>query len=396
MGIQWSSESPSETEKRNAAAVNLQAAYRGKVARSQTKSLAEEAQMQSSEGSKDSSSATNAEPAVAGGPSSVEAAKPADVSDESKAPAANTDSKPAESEAQPAPAAVIAEEEAKLMAEKDAAAVKLQAVYSGKQVRSEVNKLKEDSRKITSAALESDEKKPDETVASEVPVVASNAEEKVAASTQTSPRKEALPEQSAEDVSDESKAPAAITDSKPAESEAQGLRCAIDEEKANFQQVEESLVKQVNAVEREIVVQLENQSNRFCAKQRQKLDDAIDALGDKLNSEKEARKADNVAANNKHILLLQEKDDLQARLERDIAQLMTQLGAAKGALATERQTWADERMTLVRRYEDAVRSQRSTDTAFKNTQAELTETLTQLSALETENKALEKKVTGHA
>merc|ERR1719359_1217261 len=153
----------------------------------------------------------------------------------------------------------------------------------------------------------------------------------------------------------------------------------------------DAVQSQIQGAERDLVFQLDSYGKRH-AQSKAQIDDAIYDLEVKLASEKELRQNEVSSWSHKYAVLTAEKEDIQARMTRDVSQLTSQLQAFERTLAVERKSWGEERSKLEQMCEDYCRQRNNCEQTLDHIKRDVIRLESQNAALDTENRTKEQSI----
>eukprot|EP00928_Gymnodinium_smaydae_P012300 TRINITY_DN14468_c0_g1_i1.p1 TRINITY_DN14468_c0_g1~~TRINITY_DN14468_c0_g1_i1.p1 ORF type:complete len:1349 (-),score=386.82 TRINITY_DN14468_c0_g1_i1:106-3765(-) len=114
--------------------------------------------------------------------------------------------------------------------------------------------------------------------------------------------------------------------------------------------------------------------------------DAVRELEVRVASEHQLRVDEVASWSHRHALLIAERDDLQARVTREVGQLVAQLQAAETGREEDRRAWADERNRLARRGDDLAAQKVTAEAAVERLKLGLSEKHAALATCEQEHR----------
>merc|ERR1719353_2658159 len=176
-----------------------------------------------------------------------------------------------------------------------------------------------------------------------------------------------------------------------AKQEISGLRQVHFEQRQELKLAAESVYQQVRASEKDILTAWDSASKRH-AQEKATLQDFLHELEVKLATEKELRQGETSHLQYQRTCLQAEKEDLQAKMARDVNQLSGQIAELDRTITVERQMWATERQKLEVNIEDLVRQTHATDDLLETANREKVRLESQLVASETETKSRDNQV----
>eukprot|EP00746_Dinoflagellata_sp_MGD_P154766 gnl/MRDRNA2_/MRDRNA2_85020_c0_seq1.p1 gnl/MRDRNA2_/MRDRNA2_85020_c0~~gnl/MRDRNA2_/MRDRNA2_85020_c0_seq1.p1 ORF type:complete len:951 (-),score=256.80 gnl/MRDRNA2_/MRDRNA2_85020_c0_seq1:111-2963(-) len=153
----------------------------------------------------------------------------------------------------------------------------------------------------------------------------------------------------------------------------------------------DAVQSQIQGAERDLVFQLDSYGKRH-AQSKAQIDDVIYDLEVKLSSEKEMRQNEVSSWSHKYAVLTAEKEDIQARMTRDVSQLTSQLQAFERTLAVERKSWAEERSKLEQMCDDYCRQRNNCEQTLDHIKRDVIRLESQNAALDTENRTKEQSI----
>merc|ERR1719421_2550168 len=170
-----------------------------------------------------------------------------------------------------------------------------------------------------------------------------------------------------------------------------GLRQVHFEQKQELKLTAEAVYQQVRASEKDTLLAWDTVAKRQ-AQEKATLQDFIHELEVKLATEKELRQGETSHLHYQKTCLQAEKEDLQAKMARDVNQLSGQIADLDRTITVERQAWAGERQKLELQIEDLVRQTHATDDLLETANREKVRLESQLVAAETETKSRDNQV----
>merc|ERR1719160_2339638 len=176
-----------------------------------------------------------------------------------------------------------------------------------------------------------------------------------------------------------------------AKQEMSGLRQVHFEQRQEVKLTAEAVYQQVRASEKDTLLAWDTVAKRQ-AQEKATLQDFIHELEVKLATEKELRQGETSHLHYQKTCLQAEKEDLQAKMARDVNQLSGQIADLDRTITVERQAWAGERQKLELQIEDLVRQTHATDDLLESANREKVRLESQLVAAETETKSRDNQV----
>merc|ERR1719197_2208955 len=176
-----------------------------------------------------------------------------------------------------------------------------------------------------------------------------------------------------------------------AKQEMSGLRQVHFEQRQEVKLTAEAVYQQVRASEKDTLLAWDTVAKRQ-AQEKATLQDFIHELEVKLATEKELRQGETSHLQYQRTCLQAEKEDLQAKMARDVNQLSGQIAELDRTITVERQMWATERQKLEVNIEDLVRQHQNADDMLESSNRNCVKFESQLVAAETDLKAKEQQI----
>jgi len=157
----------------------------------------------------------------------------------------------------------------------------------------------------------------------------------------------------------------------------------VDAMQANLKSIEKDAASQSDAL-------LKRHSHHKAG-----VSNSILGIEKKLASERDIRQNESLAWGHKHGSLAADKEDVQARMTRDISQLAPQAQALQRTDALERQAWQEERERLERQCEDQRQVRTARQETLTQLQRDVVRLESSLAAAQADCRGLEQTVTEH-